>query len=139
MLRRKGSNSREFSRAMSVPSNQIWPASGVSRRTTHRATVDFPDPDAPTKASVFPAPISRATSDRAAIGVRAGHMPRQYCFDRLRTRSIALLEEPELGSLLIIFKATHGTAGFGEERSRRKMSALLHPISTTGLKVTAGV
>jgi hypothetical protein len=39
--------------------------------------VDFPDPDAPTKASVFPAQISKATSVTAAIGVRAGHMPRQ--------------------------------------------------------------
>src|SRR5438477_3840350 len=63
----KGRNSRERSRAMSMFPTQIWPSSGFSIRVVQRATVDFPDPELPTRLKVLPGEISKVTPFAAQI------------------------------------------------------------------------
>src|SRR5258708_4490365 len=123
MLDRNGSRSRESSCEMSVPWIRIWPASGLSKRVTHRATVDFPDPDSPTNANVCPRGISKSTQVTAATGTRFCHrLPRTYCLDSPLMLSRLWIGAPavgeEVGKLLPVLETVHGPRGFGHELSR---------------------
>jgi hypothetical protein len=81
-----------------TPVRQVWcndvqrfaadVASGLSRRVTHRATVDFPDPESPTSANVCPRGMLKSTPLTAATGTRFRHRPpRTYCLRSPLTRS----------------------------------------------------
>ena len=50
---------------MSMPSMVTVPAVGRSRPTTMRATVDLPEPDSPTSASVSRRPMANEMPDTA--------------------------------------------------------------------------
>src|SRR6202163_3647251 len=94
---RNGTRSRESRCEMSAPLIRIWPESGLSRRVTHRATVDFPDPDSPTSAKVCPRGISKSTHLTAATGTRFRHRPpRTYCFESPLTRSKLWIVAPSV-------------------------------------------
>ena len=54
-LRRSGRSSRSLSAVISRPSKRIRPAVGSISRSTSRPSVDLPQPDSPTSASVSPA------------------------------------------------------------------------------------
>src|SRR5258708_26018575 len=124
MLDRNGSRSRESSCEMSVPWIRICPESGLSRRVTHRATVDFPDPDSPTNANVCPRGISKSTQLTAATGTRFRHRPpRTYCLESALMLSRlwigASVVGEEVGKLLPILETVNGPRGFGHELARR--------------------
>src|SRR6266403_6077968 len=121
---RKGTRSRESSCAMSVPWIRTWPESGLSRRVTHRATVDFPDPDSPTSASVRPRGISKSTHLTAATGMRFRHRPpRAYRLQSPFTRSRLWVIAPSIdelvgklvGKSLPILETIYGSRGFRHE------------------------
>ena len=46
-MRRRTSLTLVSGPQMSTPSTSTWPESGVSRRLTHRSSVDLPEPDGP--------------------------------------------------------------------------------------------
>src|ERR1700732_2063301 len=109
---------------MSAPWIRICPESGLSSRATHRATVDFPDPDSPTSANVWPRRISKSTHLTAATGTRVRHRPpRTYCFESPLTRSklwtgASLVDElfgTQVGKLLPILEAVHRSRGLRHE------------------------
>ena len=50
---------------MSFPLKITVPALGLSSRTRHFPTVDFPHPDSPTSPSVSPFPIAKVTPSTA--------------------------------------------------------------------------
>src|SRR4029077_6944796 len=112
---------------MSVPWIRICPESGISRRVTHRATVDFPDPDSPTSAKVCPRGISKSTHLTAATGTRFRHSPpRTYCLRSPLTRSKFWTVTPSVdelvgklvGKLLPILETVHGSRGLRHELAR---------------------
>src|ERR1700677_2095613 len=112
MPERKGSKSRERNCAILIPRIRIRPESGLSRRVTHRATVDFPDPDSPTRANVRPRGISKSTPFTAATGTRFRHIPpRTYCLRSACTHnklSVGVSFGESAYKLLPIFEAVHG-------------------------------
>ena len=63
--------------ATSSPSISSEPAVGFSIRVRSRASVDLPDPDSPTTASVRPACNENDTPDRALIVARERNAPRE--------------------------------------------------------------
>src|SRR3984957_829753 len=65
MSRRNGTKERASSEAISAPSYRIDPPVGSSRRSRQRATVDLPQPDSPTSASVSPEATSNETDSTA--------------------------------------------------------------------------
>src|SRR5262249_21221056 len=102
---------------MSVPSIQISPESGRSKRVMHRARVDFPDPEAPTNASVCPSWISKSTSFTACTDTRLRHRPpRTYCFDTAHTRSNG--SAARLDRLIDILKTAHRPRWFEHDLLR---------------------
>ena len=56
--------------AMSSPSTRIAPAVGSSNRTRRLASVDLPQPDSPTSASVSPGPRAKLTPSTACTSRR---------------------------------------------------------------------
>jgi hypothetical protein len=63
--RRQGLSAFSESGAMSVPSNTMRPAAGFTRRSSVRDSVDFPQPDSPTRPTVSPARMSNDTPSTA--------------------------------------------------------------------------
>src|SRR6266576_3856916 len=136
---RKGTRSRESSCAMSVPWIRICPEFGLSRRVTQRATVDFPDPDSPTSASVCPRGISKSTHLTAATGTRLRHrLPRTYRLQSPLTRSklwtVAPWVDELVGKLLPILEAIHGSRRFRHELARIAAGTDVHAFGAARLK-----
>src|ERR1700722_5835398 len=123
---------------------RTWPESGVSRRVTHRATVDFPEPESPTSASVCPREISKCTERTASMCTRFRHRPpRTYCFERPLTHRIGLgprpLDKSEaglIGKLLPILETVHGPRGLRHELLRVAAGADLLPFRAARFKPT---
>ncbi len=63
--------SRRRVRASTWPKTRTSPASGLTRPSTTRATVDLPEPDSPTRPRVSPGAICSVTSSSARHGVSA--------------------------------------------------------------------
>jgi hypothetical protein len=63
--RRKARNAFAFNAPRSRPSKRTVPASGSISRSTSRLTVDLPQPDSPTSASVLPASTVKLTPSTA--------------------------------------------------------------------------
>src|SRR5581483_3884534 len=121
---------------ISVSPSQISPPSGLSRRVTQRAIVDLPDPELPTSASVFPAPISKSTPSTATTGVllRQGAFRLAYCFRSPHTRKIGLLE---FGVPVVILETRNVMTRIWHQLPRIPNSAVLHSFSTTRLETTS--
>ena len=72
---RRGRSSRLLTCVMSRPSNLIEPSVGSSNRTRQRPSVVLPQPDSPTRPSVFPdVKPERDVVDR----VHAGHLVAEH-------------------------------------------------------------
>src|ERR1700686_4358642 len=138
MRERNEISSRASSFAMSVPWKTISPESGVSRRVTHRATVDFPDPDSPTSASVWPVIISKSTLSTAFITTRFCHNPpRAYFLLSLLTRSRLCIAAPPLefvDNLLLILKTIHRSRRLWHELKWILPRADVHAFGATRLE-----
>src|SRR3989442_151526 len=117
---------------MSVPPIQIWPASGFSSLVTQRATVDFPDPELPTRARVFPGGISKSTPCIAATGTRPRKIPlrRTWCFVRPHTRRKGRLF-PAVCASVSILEAAHPVKWLGRQFSWIAVRAYLHSFRAT--------
>src|SRR5260221_12086949 len=92
--RRKTRNSLASSASRSRPSKRIRPASGSISRSTSRLTVDLPQPDSPTSASVLPASTLKLTPSTAftkAVGRPNTERPATKCFTRFSTSSRAVM------------------------------------------------
>src|SRR5271163_3806314 len=126
---------------MSVPPIKIEPESGLSSRVTHRAIVDFPDPDSPTSANVCPHGISKSAQVNAATGTRPRHRPpRMYRLLSPCTRShgggggaafgAAFDELPgeSVGKLLPIFETVHGPRRLRYKFGRIPARTNVHPL-----------
>src|ERR1700754_586805 len=93
-VRRKARNSPASSLSRSRPSKRIRPASGSISRSTSRLTVDLPQPDSPTSASVLPASTRKLTPSTAftkARGVPNTERSATKCFTRPSTSSSAVM------------------------------------------------
>jgi hypothetical protein len=67
MRRRSGRSSCSFSVEMSRPSKMMRPSVGLYRRKMVRPTVDFPQPDSPTRPTVSPRLIVSEMSSTARM------------------------------------------------------------------------
>src|SRR5882672_4143347 len=86
----------------SSPSKRTWPAEGSSRRSTRRPTVDLPQPDSPTMASVSPCSRWKSTPSTARTWPETRpNAPRRTgkCLARPATSSNALIERRSLKNL----------------------------------------
>src|SRR2546427_3026953 len=109
-----GRSSARLSSNKFFPSYQISPAVGSSRRTRQRASVDFPEPDSPTRANVVPRAIVRSTPSTAGTTnlLRESH---RRCSKNLRrplTRSSVEATSGEVCSAAI-FETPHPARCFG--------------------------
>src|ERR1700736_6597922 len=84
--RRAANKSAEDKVRRFLSSNQISPESGSNNRARHRARVDLPEPDSPTRATVERECTAKLTSSREATRnlLRENHLPCTYCFLRCR-------------------------------------------------------
>src|SRR3989441_295980 len=109
-----GRSSARLSNNKFFPSYQISPAVGSSRRSRQRASVDFPEPDSPTRANVVPRAIVRSTPSTAGPTnlLRESH---RRCSKNLRrplTRSSVEATSGEVCSAAI-FETPHPARRFG--------------------------
>src|SRR5579862_4589478 len=131
MLVRSHRSADPRSTEISLSSNQIWPAEGRSWRLMQRATVDFPEPELPTRARVCPVAISKSIPFTAKIFVlfRQITARRQYCLYRPQTRNAI-----DLCGSVNIFEAGNIMSGTGHQLFRKVTFANLHPVTATWLE-----
>ena len=80
---------------MSTPLNQISPPVGWYRFITHRATVDFPEPDSPTSPKISP---RRTWKDRSSSACTASFRVSLNRWLRCRTSKMrSSMEHPSCG------------------------------------------
>src|SRR6185437_8029383 len=113
--------------ATSLLLTPISPASGRSSRATQRATVDLPEPELPTKASVFPCFTSKLTSCAAVNGTLLRNVRRrsQYLLLKPCTRSTTPGLDRDCASVAI-FEAAHAVGLFLHRFVRGLSSTDLH-------------
>ena len=68
---RRAARARSGRRVIGAPAMRTWPPSGSSRPAMHASSVDFPDPEGPTTATVSPRSTRSDTPPRATVSSSA--------------------------------------------------------------------
>src|SRR5690349_15219811 len=114
------------------------PESGDSSPARHRARVDLPEPDFPTRANVDCAPTVRLTSSTATIrNLREGHRPRMY--DLLTWRASSRETTPEYSGVMSREANAHFSERAQQDLSIRIIRARANLIEVSGFDDCSGV